>query len=66
MDDEETIFYFAKRAFSNVLEGVASKTFLRASPQPPFFRGMPMKHDYFGTYSLPIEAGMYHINAPGS
>ena len=47
-----TILYFAKRTFSDILEGVASSPqfFWGQAPRPPFFNRVPIKHDYFGAY----------------
>ena len=50
------IFYLAKRAFSKVLEGVASLIFQREIPISPFFNNMSIEQDFLANTFLLIEA----------
>ena len=53
------IFYFAKRVFSDVLEGVASKNFCEGKPLDPHFpAGCLSNRTILANTFLPIEADM--------
>ena len=61
------IVYFAKRAFSDVLEGIASENYSGGKPPDPHFsKACLSNRTIMGNIFLPIEADMEHINAPGS
>ena len=61
-----TTFYFAKRVTSDVLEGVASKNILGASPQTLFSTACLSDMTILAHTFLPIEADMQQINASSS
>ena len=60
INDESNYILFCKRTFSDILEGVASTTFLGQARRPPFSNSIPVKYDFWNTL---LEATLLEADA---